>query len=56
MCRSFSEPNVCLCFKGTPQVNADGAKQNTPESGMPCVTASLSLLFLREGSLFKISI
>lgn len=51
----FSEPNICLCFKGTPQANRDGAKQNTPESGVCSVAASLNLLFLRKGNLFKIS-
>ena len=51
----FPEPNICLCFKGTPQANRDGAKQNTPESGVWSGAASLNLLFLRKGNLFKIS-
>lgn len=43
---SFSEPNACLCFKGTPQANPDGAKQNISESWMWSVTVGLSSGFL----------
>lgn len=31
---SFSESNIGLCFKETPQANPGGAKQNTPENWM----------------------